>query len=163
MKLVHIVGRKNHGKTKLVVELVRELTGRGFTVGTVKHCGRDHELDIPGTDSYRHRIAGGTPAVVVTPSLTAVFRPRNPGENLYNRFANLFGEVDIVVIEGDTAGPGPKIEVWRENIGTEPLACSRSDIVALVTDDRTDCDVPLWPRNDIHALADRVIQLADGA
>ena len=58
MKVLHIVGRKKHGKTTLLEELIRELTARGLRVGTLKHCGHEHELDTPGTDSFRHGKSG---------------------------------------------------------------------------------------------------------
>ncbi|MEO2032331.1 MAG: molybdopterin-guanine dinucleotide biosynthesis protein B, partial [Planctomycetaceae bacterium] len=57
-KRIHIVGRKNSGKTGLIVELVSFLTDLGYCVGTIKHTHHDHELDTPGKDSYRHCAAG---------------------------------------------------------------------------------------------------------
>ena len=62
MKRVHILGRKNHGKTTLVVELVEYLTARGMHVGTIKHTHHAHELDTPGKDSHRHGEAGASVA-----------------------------------------------------------------------------------------------------
>ena len=44
MRRLHIIGRKNHGKTQLVVELVEELTVRGLRVATIKHTHHHHEL-----------------------------------------------------------------------------------------------------------------------
>ena len=58
MRRIHVVGRKNSGKTTLVVELVRHFTAAGLRVGTVKHTSHSHELDTPGKDSYQHRHAG---------------------------------------------------------------------------------------------------------
>ena len=58
MHRLHIIGGKNHGKTTLIVELVQELTKRNLRVGTIKHTHHRHELDVPGKDSYRHRLAG---------------------------------------------------------------------------------------------------------
>ena len=36
MKRLHVIGGKNHGKTTLIVELVRELARHGVPVGTIK-------------------------------------------------------------------------------------------------------------------------------
>lgn len=160
MKYVHIVGCKKHGKTTLLVELVRELTGRGVKVGTLKHCGHNHELDTPDTDSYRHREAGAIPAAVVTPSLSAVFRVRGSGDDPFAMLADSFADVDIVLVEGGIHGPGIKIEVWRQAKGTDPLATGRDDIVGIVTDDPVTVTVPVWPRSDVGGLADRVLKLA---
>ncbi len=57
MNFVHIVGHQNNGKTKLIVELIKEMTCRGLRVGTLKHSNHDHELDIPGMGSFLHRQA----------------------------------------------------------------------------------------------------------
>ncbi len=51
---IHIVGRKNSGKTTLIVELVSHLTNLDYRVGTIKHTHHHHELDTPGKDSFRH-------------------------------------------------------------------------------------------------------------
>ncbi len=75
---LHIIGRKNAGKTTLVVELIERLTGRGLVVGSIKHTHHRHELDVPGKDSYRHREAGAAPVAIVSPGMTAVFRPNRP-------------------------------------------------------------------------------------
>ena len=44
---VHIVGRKNHGKTTLVVDLIAEFCRRDVRVGTIKHSCHQHDLDDP--------------------------------------------------------------------------------------------------------------------
>jgi molybdopterin-guanine dinucleotide biosynthesis protein MobB len=62
VKRLHIIGGKNHGKTMLVVELVQEFARRGIPVGTIKHTHHHHEVDVPGKDSHRHRLAGAAAA-----------------------------------------------------------------------------------------------------
>ena len=57
MNRIHIVGRKNHGKTTLIVEVLAEFHRRGIRVGAIKHSAHRRELDPPGKDSYRHREA----------------------------------------------------------------------------------------------------------
>ena len=160
MKTVHIVGRKKHGKTTLIGELVRELVGQGLRVGTIKHCGHDHELDTPGTDSFRHREVGASSVAVVTPSLFALYEQRNGDEDIYAHLRDRFEGFDLVLIEGNTDGPGPKVEIWREEVGTAPWASERDDIVLMVTDDSADFGVPLWPRSDIAGLSREVLKMA---
>ena len=48
MNRIHIIGRKNHGKTTLIVELIEEFTRLGLSVGAIKHTSHSHELDVPG-------------------------------------------------------------------------------------------------------------------
>lgn len=157
---VHIVGRKNHGKTNLVVELVKELLRRGYAVGTIKHSGHRHELDTPGKDSHLQRLAGASPAAVVTGDLTAVFMPLADSTDVYKKLSPLYDECDIVLIEGDRFGEGLKIEVWRREVGTSPLAMDSADITVVVTDDRLGgVSAQIWPREDVTVIADKVLDL----
>ncbi len=162
MKLIHIVGRQNNGKTTLIVELIAELKKRGLQIGTLKHSSHKHELDKPGKDSFLHREAGGYPAAVATANQIAVFIPREPGENPFDKLAPLYDGKDVVIIEGYISGPGKKIEVWRKEVGTRPIFMERNDIEALITDDNVDADIPVWPRNDIAKIADNIMELLSG-
>lgn len=159
MKLLHIVGRKNHGKTALVVDLVAEFCRRGLRVGTIKHSSHAHDLDKPGTDSYRHRQAGAVAAAIVTPELLGVFVRRRQAD-FYHRLSPLYAECDLVLVEGDIEHSAPKIEVWRAGLGTRPLAPERGDILAIVTDDPVEVAIPIWPRSDVAGLADRILRAA---
>ena len=166
MKRIHILGRKNHGKTTLLVELVEHLTARGFRVGTIKHTHHAHELDTPGKDSHRHRAAGASVSAILSRSLNAVFWPpdllkQQGGEDAaadrYAEFEPHFATCDLVLVEGDTTCQGTKIEVWRRAVGGAPLANDDPDILAVVTDDALEVDRPLWPRSDIRTIAQRVL------
>jgi molybdopterin-guanine dinucleotide biosynthesis protein B len=156
---LHIVGGKNHGKTGLIVQLVGEFTRRGRRVGTVKHTSHEHELDTPGKDSHQHRTAGAVASAIIAPSLYAVYLPvdkdRLPARSqAYSVLAPLFAECDLVLVEGDLSSGMPCLEVWRAAREMEPLAASRSGIVAVVSDDRPAVAVPILPRSDVAALAD---------
>jgi molybdopterin-guanine dinucleotide biosynthesis protein MobB len=158
MNLLHIVGRRNHGKTTLLVELVSELSARGLRVGTIKHTSHHHELDTPGKDSHRHRIAGAAPASIVTPALMAVFQPRGDSADVYERLAPWYADCDLVLVEGDLDGPGRKIEVWRPGLGEECLAATRCDIAALVTDTPVELAIPVLARRDLAAVCKWIVQ-----
>jgi molybdopterin-guanine dinucleotide biosynthesis protein B len=161
MKGVHIVGRKNHGKTLLVRELIPALMAQGLRVATFKHCGHAHDLDQPGKDSYLHRQAGATAVAVATPEMTALFRPAMSGTALYSQFDTWFAGADLVLIEGHVDGPGPKIEVWRAAVGGLPLALERGGITGVVTNDPIDTTLPCWTREDVATLARDLIHIAE--
>ena len=93
MRRIHIVGRRNHGKTALIVDLLGEFRRRGIQVGSIKHSAHRHELDPPGKDSYRHREAGANPAGIISCNLMAVFVPRSPSDDCYARLDPMFAEV----------------------------------------------------------------------
>ena len=168
MKRIHILGRKNHGKTTLLVELVERLTAAGLRVGTIKHTHHAHELDTPGKDSHRHRAAGASVSAILSRSLNAVFWPpqlqTNDAEftavNRYAAFEPHFSDCDLVLVEGDTTCRGIKIEVWRQAIGPEPMALGDPQILAIVTDDVVEVPIPRVPRSDVAAIAAKVLELA---
>jgi molybdopterin-guanine dinucleotide biosynthesis protein B len=163
MKLIHIVGCKNDGKTTLIIELIKELNRRGLKVGTVKHGSHTSPFDTPGKDSYRHKEAGSDPAAIVTQFHAAVFFSPKKGTNIYQQLASLFKDVDVVLVEGDKNGPGKKVEVWRKKIRLTPLCFARNDIMAVITDDAVDKDfpIPVWPRSDMVNIADHICLLAE--
>ncbi len=160
MNLIHIVGRKNNGKTRLIVELIQEMRRRGFRVGSIKHSGHTHELDKPGKDSYYHREAGGEPAAVITADQLAVYLPLRKGDEPIKVLAPLFAGTDLVLVEGYIHGPGKKVEVWRKEIGSRPICHESNDIIAVVTDDAIDTTLPAWPRKDMNIVADGICRLA---
>lgn len=159
MKRIHIVGRKNHGKTTLVVELVEALTRSGVRVGTIKHSSHHHELDTPGKDSHRHRVAGACPAAIITPGLIGLYRPRSEDLDPWTFLESALADCDLVLVEGGIDAPGPKIEVWRGGLGGDCLASERDDIMAVVSDDAPTVPVPVWPRRDVKGLCQQVLDL----
>ena len=155
MKRIHIIGRKNSGKTTLIVELVSALTARGYRVGTVKHTHHDHELDTPEKDSYRHRKAGTVATGILSRRMNAIFWPTDqeqPVADPYQQFDALMADCDVVLVEGDSQTAAPKLEVWRATTGTEPMAKENSDIKVVITDDPLDCQETRWKRSDGESL-----------
>jgi molybdopterin-guanine dinucleotide biosynthesis protein B len=158
MNRIHIVGRKNSGKTTLIVELVNHLTKQGLRVGTIKHTHHHHELDTPGKDSFRHREAGAHAVGILSPQMNAVFWPQHTDDSdsrqdsNYDRFQTLMRDCDVVLVEGDSGTSAVRVEVWRSEISTEPIFKSDSSISAVVTDDRASTNVPVFQRHDLHDL-----------
>lgn len=158
---IHVIGRKNHGKTQLVEDLVRWYAAQGLKVATIKHTHHHHELDTPGKDSHRHRLAGARAVGILAREMTAIFLPRERSVDdaeRYEAFAAAFADCDLIVVEGDTQATAPKIEVWRAAIGGPPLAQADARIVAVVSDDVAELAAwqlpqPTWPRSDIERLA----------
>lgn len=154
MKRLHVIGRKNHGKTTLVRDLTAALTERGHRIGTIKHTHHQHELDTPGKDSHQHRLAGAACVGILSPQLNACFwnDPEVTGDDRYEAFAPMFRNCELVIVEGDTQTGGDKIEVWRASQSDTPLAAGDDSILALVTDDANDLPCQRLARNPIDSL-----------
>ncbi|MBX9653446.1 molybdopterin-guanine dinucleotide biosynthesis protein B [bacterium] len=160
MKAIHIIGRKNSGKTTLIVELIQHFSSQGIRVGSIKHTHHRHELDVPGKDSFRHREAGANPVAILSPGMTAIFRPNPSGDasDGYEWIEPLFGDCELVLVEGNSATSQTKLEVWRKATLTEPMALHDSAIRAVISDDTPEVPQPVWRRNDIVAIADRILK-----
>ena len=158
---IHIVGRKNSGKTTLVCELVDELTRRGLRVATVKHTHHNHELDTPGKDSHRHREAGAAGVGILSPQMTAAFVPGlREAEDGYATFQTMFADCDMILVEGDLQTQAVRLEVWRSAVSECPYALETSGIAAVITDDEVVTDARLCQRTPLRGVADLVMELA---
>lgn len=162
---IHIVGRKNSGKTTLVCDLVRQLNSRGIKVATVKHTHHDHELDTPGKDSHKHRQAGAAAVGILSPQMTAMFIPSDReaiSDQRYDRFETLFADCRLILVEGDLQATAPRIEVWRTAVSERPYAVDDATIRAIISDDVvSSVDCPVWSRSKLGDIADRLLEIAD--
>jgi molybdopterin-guanine dinucleotide biosynthesis protein MobB len=123
--VISVVGRKDSGKTTLVVGLAAELKRRGLRVASIKHSHHDFEMDHAGKDSWRHFHEGGVEAVLVaSPGRVALVMrsdeaDRDP-EQLIARFL-AGGAYDLVLVEAFKGAAFPRIEVFREAVHSQPL------------------------------------------
>ncbi len=164
MKRIHIIGRKNSGKTTLVSELVTYFCGLNLRVGTIKHTHHRHELDTPGKDSVKHREAGSSAVGILSPGMSAIFWPAGPDEDASNRYEQLLDgmqDCDLVIVEGHVCTAAPKIEVWRAVSEQEPLVNDTQGILAIITDDEVSTEVPIWSRGDLNAIATRILEILE--
>ncbi len=157
MHVMGIVGWKNSGKTTLVVELVRILTGKGFKVATVKHAHHEFDIDQPGKDSYRHREAGATDVIVASGARWAqVHELRDETEpELNDLLPKVSPDIDIVLVEGFKRDPHAKIEVVPPDFDGELLTARDLHVVAVAsdTDDLPPVRVPVLKRSDPAQVA----------
>lgn len=161
---VHIVGRKNAGKTTLVCELVRLLSQQGLSVATIKHTHHRHELDTPGKDSHQHRESGAAGVGILSPGMTAAFVPVPRSDNEWERygwFDVMFQNCDLILVEGDLSTTAIKVEVWRAAVSEPPYAATDDSITAVVTDDPVTCECPQWKRSEMEALAIQILKLVE--
>ncbi|NDH64022.1 MAG: molybdopterin-guanine dinucleotide biosynthesis protein B [Alphaproteobacteria bacterium] len=146
-----VTGWKNAGKTTLVERLVAEFVRRGWRVSTIKHAHHDVDVDQPGRDSYRHRLAGAGEVALVGGLRYAIIREQ-PAPTLAEVLARL-APADLILIEGYKREPHPKIEVRAGNV--ESLAASDPAIAAIASDMQpSETHLPWFSRDDIAAIAD---------
>jgi molybdopterin-guanine dinucleotide biosynthesis protein B len=139
-RILSIVGRKNAGKTSLVVALASEFTRRGKRVMTIKHASHPASLDTPGTDTFRHFHEGRAERVLIaSPDIRSVIE-RTPDDTDSITLARRYlADADLVLVEGFKAEPLPKVEVFRRAVADRPIydvsAPDADRWIAIVTDD----------------------------
>lgn len=138
--LVAIIGRKNAGKTTLVVRLAAELHRRGHRVMTIKHGAHTFNIDPATTDTYRHFHEGQAERVaMVAPDKFALvmrWSDELQPEVIAERYMS---DADVVICEGFKGSTLPKVEIHRRSSHPEPLYFPGSEAAtyyrAIVTDD----------------------------
>ncbi len=92
--------------------------------------------------------------------LFAALINKNRQGQIFDSQADGFEQCDLVIVEGDTRTDSLKIEVWREEQSSPPLAFEDKSIHAIVTDSLVPGDAEVWPRHDVATLAQRILHLA---
>ncbi|MFG6500747.1 bifunctional molybdopterin-guanine dinucleotide biosynthesis adaptor protein MobB/molybdopterin molybdotransferase MoeA [Sulfitobacter sp. 1A13191] len=159
MKVYGVVGWKNAGKTGLMERLVAEITGRGFTVSTVKHAHHTFDVDHPGKDSHRHRIAGAREVLLASGARFALMHElRGADEPPLQAHLARLSPVDLVLIEGYKRDGHPKVEAHRAETGNPLIAPDDPTVRALASDVPLEADRPVFDLNDTAALADFILR-----
>jgi len=150
--IISVVGKSGVGKTTFLEKLIAELKGRGLRVAVIKHDVHGFQIDRPGKDSWRLAQAGSDSVVIASSKKLALIK-RLEGEMTLGEIAAFLTDVDIILTEGYKRGDAPKIEVSRRGRGEE-LLCTPDELVAIVSDQPFDVDVPQFGLDDTAGIVD---------
>jgi molybdopterin-guanine dinucleotide biosynthesis protein B len=121
-------------------------------VATVKHAGHGFDLDTEGKDSWRHKQAGASSVVILSKGSMAMFADVSDEMKVEEvRDQYLDGTYDLIIAEGWKNEGYPKIVILREQVGEIPI--SPDGLLAVVSDQPVDLNVPVFDLNDVHAVA----------
>jgi molybdopterin-guanine dinucleotide biosynthesis protein MobB len=159
MRVIAIVGLQGSGKTTLIERLIPQLQKRGLTVSTIKHSHHHAiELDTPGKDSHRHRVAGASEVIVASDTGWARIAASSEPASLPILLGQL-RPVDVVLVEGFKQLEWlRRVEVFRGH-GTA-LAASDPGIAAVAVPTGipvTGFDGLKLPLDDIPAIAEFIL------
>lgn len=150
MPIWGVTGWKNNGKTTLVTRLIRHFADRGLRVASLKHAHDGFEVDQPGTDSFRHRMAGATQVIVASDHRHALIRE---GEASLPELLAMLAPADLVLIEGWKHAPHPKIEVCRAAARRPLIADTNPSIRAIAADHPLEHALPVFDLDDVTGIA----------
>ena len=158
MRLYGVVGWKNAGKTGLMERLVTEITGRGISVSTVKHAHHSFDVDHPGKDSHRHRVAGATEVLLASRNRFALMHElRDEDEPSLSELLQKLAPVDLVLVEGYKRDSHPKVEAHRSVTGNPLIAPDDPTVRAVASDTPLELDRPVFDLDDTKAIADFIL------
>jgi molybdopterin-guanine dinucleotide biosynthesis protein B len=159
MRILGFCGYSGSGKTTLIEGLLPRLKAHGLRVSVIKHAHHGFDIDRPGKDSFRHREAGAGEVMLLSDRrwvLMHEVREKSPPklEALIDRLS----PCDLLLLEGFKTAVYDKIEVYRPSIGKAPIWPDGERIVAVASDERVDCPLPLLDLNDHAAVTNFVLQ-----
>jgi molybdopterin-guanine dinucleotide biosynthesis protein MobB len=158
MRLYGVVGWKNAGKTGLMERLVTEITSRGVSVSTVKHAHHSFDVDHPGKDSHRHRVAGATEVLLASRNRFALMHElRDEDEPSLSELLQKLAPVDLVLVEGYKRDSHPKVEAHRAVTGNPLIAPDDPTVRAVASDTPLELDRPVFDLDDTKAIADFIL------
>lgn len=149
------------GKTTLLEKLIPLLKQRGIRIALIKHAHHDFDIDKPGKDSHRLRMAGADQVMVASQKRWALMHENQQDEdepNLKELLCHFNPDhIDLMLVEGFKHEHYPKIELQRQELGKPPLHPNDPDIIALASDtQQSNIELPQLDINQPEMIADFV-------
>jgi len=164
--IIQIVGYSGSGKTTLLCALLRQLTGRGMTVATLKHHGHLESggaspeaaaLDLPDKDTWLHLQAGAAGTGASSPSVSAVW---TRGECGIEELARRLPPADLILAEGFKRADYPKWVLLRDRRDLL-LLDELSNVIGISAGfPYVHATLPVMDRNDAAGIAECVAAAA---
>ncbi len=139
LKVLGIVGWSGSGKTTLLIAVLPLLRAAGLSVSTIKHAHHGFDMDQPGKDSHRHRLAGAHEVLVASSRRWAMLHEDDGQEAELPDLLAHMEPVDLVLVEEFKPHhysrlPYPKLEVFRPVLGKPSLWDREPEVVAVASD-----------------------------
>ena len=152
--VIGFAGRANSGKTTLVEKVISAFTKQGLRVAAIKHVHHPFDVDVPGKDTHRHKLAGAANVILASRERVAMVKDTPKEYSLDDIVSRYVDDADLVIVEGFKTAPIPKIEVYTRLSGEAPLCASGDSLyIAVATDDDLDVAIPKFKRDDADAIA----------
>ena len=159
MKIFGFAGYSGAGKTTLIEQLIPLFVADGLKVSLIKQSHHDFEIDQPGKDSHRHRMAGCSEVLLTSPYRWALMHElRGSVEPGLAAHVERMSPCDLLLVEGFKHEAIAKLEVHRAVNGKPLLFPEDAHIVALASDTPIDCTLPRLALNDVRGIHDFILK-----
>lgn len=153
--IISIVGKSGSGKTTLLEGLITELKARGHKVAIVKHSHHASDIDTTDKDTWRFTKAGSELSALNSLDHLAIYRRMDEYFDPQDISNFVLWDYDLILTEGFKSSDFPKIEVHLREQG-EGLITDPENLLAVVTDEPIEIDIPQFSRNDLSKIADLI-------
>jgi len=110
--VVHIIGYKNSGKTRIAEGVIRRLHDLGYRTCFFKHIhDSSFSIDTPGKDSWRIAEAGAERVVLISEKERATIEREEFKQNNLEDILAQGEDFDLILIEGFKSIKPPKVDV----------------------------------------------------
>ncbi len=154
---VAFTGPSNSGKTTTIVKIAEKLT-KNYKVSIIKNDPADKaEFDTKGKDSWKFSNTGANVAVL-SPTRTTMFYKEHKE---VSDVAKLFGDYDVLLIEGLKELDFPRIGIFRDKIDVNYFPYIKAlaiDNSINITDYDIPCYVDILDLNDIDMIIDWIFK-----
>jgi molybdopterin-guanine dinucleotide biosynthesis protein B len=159
MKIFGFAGYSGAGKTSLIEKLIPLFVADGLKVSLIKQTHHAFEVDQPGKDSHRHRMAGCSEVLLTSPHRWALMHElRGEVEPSLAEHAERMSACDLLLVEGFKHEAFPKLEVYRSVNGKPLLFPDDTHIVALASDAPVDCALPNLELDAVRDIYDFILK-----
>jgi molybdopterin-guanine dinucleotide biosynthesis protein B len=161
MKVLGIAGYSGSGKTTLIEKLLPWLRAAGLRVAVIKQSHHDFEVDQPGKDSWRHRVAGANEVLLTSPyRWMLVNELRGAPEPDLNEHLRRLSPCELVLVEGYKHADLPKLEIWRAANARAWLHPGDANFIAVASDQTPPGDIRHLHLDDIEAITAFILEYA---
>ena len=158
MKVFGVAGYSGSGKTTLIERVLPRLLARGLRVSVVKHTHHDFDLDRPGKDSHRHRVAGAHEVLLASDRRFAILHETHAEPPLLAALLSRLDECDLVLVEGYKREAIPKLEVHRAATAKPWLYPDDDAILAVASDVPPPGKIAHLKLDDIDTISDFILK-----
>jgi len=134
--VISIVGIHNSGKTTFIEAVIKLLSGRGYSIGAIKHDPKGKaKTDTPGKDSYRMSTAGAKQVVLASPEkITSYIRDKDYElSDIINKY--MIEGLDLIIVEGFKGYKNTdKFEVIRKKENRQLVISEKEGLKGVITD-----------------------------
>ncbi|MEI3607027.1 molybdopterin-guanine dinucleotide biosynthesis protein B [Pseudogracilibacillus sp. SE30717A] len=135
VKMLHVIGFKNSGKTTLINRWIRLLKANKYAVSVIKHHGHGAKLDVPDEekDSMQYLSNGADVSLVAGGGFTQHMINRTAKFSELKQLAN-WNQPDVVLVEGYKEELGEKVVLIRDNKDWQELKNSKGIVLVVGLD-----------------------------